>query len=108
MDVPSRFFLVRFFPQKYPPTTAIEAAAARRTMRAKKGLDPRALAVWVVVSVSVVVTRTRVWVVVVVVEAISATPAPWIASNARAHKQRSSLLPPIVPNPCLFIMDPER
>jgi len=77
-------------------------------MRAKKGLDPRALAVWVVVSVSVVVTRTRVCVVVVVVEAISATPAVWTASNAKAHKQRSALPLPMVPNRCLFIKGPER
>jgi len=44
----------------------MEAAAARRTIRTKKGRDPRAVLVAVVVSVSVVVTLTRVCVVVVV------------------------------------------
>ena len=62
MDAPSMFFLVRPFPQKYPPTTAIDAAAARRTSRTKNALGPRTLFVAVVVSVTVdvVVTRTLV------------------------------------------------
>lgn len=86
----------------------MEAAAARRTRRTKKGLDPRTLLVFVVVSVSVVVTRMRVCVVVVVVEAISAAPTPWIVSKAKESKLRRACLPLMLSNRCPFIMDSDR
>ena len=72
---PRRIFLVRLFPQRYPPTTAREAAVPRRMTRIMNPLDPRVLAVAVVVSVSVVVTLVRVvCVVVVVVAAMTSEP----------------------------------
>ena len=67
----------------------MEAAAAMRTTRNKKGLDPRTLLVAVVVSVSVVVILVRVW-VVVVVEAMFATPTFWITRSAKASKNSSA------------------
>lgn len=89
VDAPSMAFLALLCPQKYPPTTAIAAAAATMTSRTRNALDPRPPLVSVVVSV---VTRVLVCVTVVVVEAMVANPTVSVMNSARATRQRRILL----------------